>query len=125
MRLSTAALAALAPTIARPRYDRGAVRPGIVHLGTGAFHRAHQAVYIDDCLARGESNWGILGASLRAADTRDALAPQDGLYTAIQRDGSGAQARIIGCVQRVLVAREAPPAVVAAMFIDGELSSSR
>jgi fructuronate reductase len=108
MRLSTAALAALAPTIARPRYDRGAVRPGIVHLGTGAFHRAHQAVYIDDCLARGESNWGILGASLRAADTRDALAPQDGLYTLAIRDSDKEQLRIIGSVLDVAVAPESP-----------------
>src|SRR5829696_8273804 len=49
-----------------PAYDRSRVSPGIVHLGTGAFHRAHQAVYVDDCLAAGDMGWGIIGASLRS-----------------------------------------------------------
>ena len=56
------------------------MRPGIVHLGVGAFHRAHQAAYTDAVLAAGDGRWGITAASLRSPDTRDALAPQDGLY---------------------------------------------
>ncbi|OYW34042.1 MAG: hypothetical protein B7Z45_08025, partial [Azorhizobium sp. 12-66-6] len=81
MRLSKATLDGLPPDIRRPGYDLDAVTPGIVHLGVGAFHRAHQAVYLDDLIARGDTGWGIIGASLRAADTAQALDPQDGLYT--------------------------------------------
>jgi hypothetical protein len=70
-RLSNASVAALPHVVARPRYDRHAVTPGIIHLGIGAFHRAHQAVYPDDCLAAGEITRGIRAASLRSANTRD------------------------------------------------------
>src|SRR4051795_6454636 len=80
-RLGRANLDRLPPGIRLPAYDRSCVTPGIVHLGLGAFHRAHQAVVVDDCLAASAASWGIIGASLRSADTRDALAPQDHLYT--------------------------------------------
>ncbi len=76
-RLSERALAALPATVARPAYDRRAVACGIVHLGIGAFHRAHQAVYTDDRLAAGENGWGIVGMSLRSPEVRAALAPQE------------------------------------------------
>ena len=69
---------------------------GIVHLGIGAFHRAHQAVYVDDRLAAGERDWAICGASLRSPETRDALAPQDGLYTLAVRAGGGERLRVVG-----------------------------
>ncbi|RVD54639.1 mannitol dehydrogenase family protein [Mesorhizobium sp. M2D.F.Ca.ET.185.01.1.1] len=98
-----------------PRYDRSAVTPGIVHLGVGAFHRAHQAAYVDACLADGESDWGIVGVSLRSPDTRDALKPQDGLYTLAIRDGAGEQLQVIGSIQSLLVAPEDPGAVLAAL----------
>jgi fructuronate reductase len=84
-----------------PRYDRDTVTPGIVHLGIGAFHRAHMAVYVDDLLKE-NPGWGIIGASLRRPDTRDALAPQDFLYTLAVRDASGTQCRVIGSVLDVL-----------------------
>ena len=80
LRLSTANLHRLPGQIRRPAYDRSGVTPGIVHLGIGAFHRAHQAVYVDDRLAAGERGWGIVAPAC-APDPRDALAPQDGLYT--------------------------------------------
>jgi fructuronate reductase len=98
-----------------PRYDRATVTPGIVHLGVGAFHRAHQAAYVDACLADGESNWGIVGVSLRSPDTRDALKPQDGLYTLAIRDSAGEQLQVIGSIQSLLVAPENPGAVLAAL----------
>lgn len=82
-------------------YDRSAVTPGIVHLGIGAFHRAHMAVYVDDTLAT-DPSWGIIGASLRRPDTRDAMAPQDFLYTVAVRDASGTKARVIGSILDVL-----------------------
>ncbi|MBL8584063.1 MAG: mannitol dehydrogenase family protein, partial [Rhizobiaceae bacterium] len=92
-----------------------AVAQGIVHLGVGAFHRAHQAVYVDRCLAAGDSRWGITGVSLRSPDTRDALAPQDGLYTLSVRDGSGERLTVVGSMLKLAVAPEDPAAVVARM----------
>jgi fructuronate reductase len=115
MRLSNATLNALPPTVSKPHYDRSDVTIGIVHLGIGAFHRAHQAVYTDDVLASGDHRWGILGASLRSPETRDALEPQDGLYTIAVRSAEGTAHRVIGSVARLLVAPENPEALVAAM----------
>lgn len=100
-RLNASSLSALAPAIAVPAYDRGAVTAGIVHIGIGAFHRGHMAVYVDETLAH-NGNWGIIGASLRRPDTRDALAPQDYLYSLHVRDGEKASARIIGSVLDII-----------------------
>ena len=98
-----------------PAYDRSQVKPGIVHLGIGAFHRAHQAAYTDSVLNRGDHDWGIIGVSLRRSDTRDALDPQDNLYTLAIRDGNGEKLRVIGSIVETLVAPENPEAVLAAM----------
>ena len=113
MRLSNANLDRLPGEIRRPAYDRSSVTPGIVHLGIGAFHRAHQAVVIDDLLAGGATDWGIVGASLRSSDTRDALAPQDCLYTVAVRSGAGTDHRIIGSVLGCEVATENPGQLIA------------
>lgn len=114
-RLSEATLRSLPPGVDVPRYDRAGMKPGIVHLGVGAFHRAHQAAYVDDCLTSGETDWGIVGVSLRSPETRDALAPQDGLYTLAARDGDGESLRVIGSIRTLLVAPESPGAVLAAL----------
>jgi fructuronate reductase len=89
----------------RPGYDREQIKIGIVHLGIGAFHRAHMAAYVDRCLDD-DPRWGICGVSLRSCATRDALAPQNGLYTLGVRSGEGMSTRIIGAVKEVLVASE-------------------
>ena len=107
-RLSNSALSRLPDSVERPRYDRAATTAGIVHLGLGAFHRAHQAVFVDDCLNAGEAGWGIVGTSLRSPDTRDALAPQDGLFTLSVVDGSGERLRVIGSIASILIAPEDP-----------------
>ncbi|MGN6537271.1 MAG: mannitol dehydrogenase family protein, partial [Mesorhizobium sp.] len=91
------------------------MQTGIVHIGIGAFHRAHQAVYTDAVLAGGDLGWGIVGASLRSVDTRDALAPQDGLYTVAVRDGGGERLSVIGSSTGLLVVPENPQALLAAM----------
>jgi fructuronate reductase len=114
-RLEEGALPGLPAAVMQPRYDRAAVTTGIVHLGIGAFHRAHQAVYTDDVLAAGDLRWGILGASLRSPDTRDALVPQDGLYTVAIRDSDGEALRVVGAIRDVLVAPEAPSALLDAL----------
>src|SRR5258708_28924595 len=108
LRLPNASLDRLPGQIGRPDYDRSGIRPGIVHLGIGAFHRAHQAVVIDDLLAQGASAWGIVGASLRSPDTRDALAPQDCLYTLAVRSGAGTEHRIIGSALHTILAPPPP-----------------
>jgi fructuronate reductase len=106
-------VADLPPQVRRPAYDRRDISPGIVHVGLGAFHRAHQAVYTDDRLAAGERKWGIVGLSLRSPDVRDALAPQGGLYTVLQRGPEGDLARVIGSILDVLTVPESADAAMA------------
>jgi fructuronate reductase len=72
-----------------------------VHLGVGAFHRAHVAVYIDSVLAS-DPDWGIVGASLRRPDTRKALEDQDFLYTLVVRSAGATETRVIGSLLDVL-----------------------
>ena len=100
-------MATLPPSIAVPSYDRSDVCGGIVHIGVGNFHRAHQAVYCDDLLCSGERAWGIHGISLRSTTTRDALAPQEFLYTLAVRDDDSAY-RVIGSLLSLNVAPEDP-----------------
>ncbi|WP_298399679.1 mannitol dehydrogenase family protein [Sphingobium sp.] len=114
-RLSNATLADLPADVICPAYDRAAVACGVVHLGIGAFHRAHQAVVFDDALNAGDLRWGIIAASLRSPAVRDQMAPQDGLYTMLVRDGAAEQARLIGAVRQVIVAPEEPQALLAAL----------
>ena len=113
-RLSNATLDRLPKNVARPAYDRGTVTPGIVHLGIGAFHRAHQSVYVDDTL-NDEPGWAIVGASLKSPTTRDALKPQDCLYALSVRSGEGERLRIIGSIVDILVAAEERERLIAAM----------
>ncbi len=114
-RLDTTALPSLPADIARPAYDRDAVTTGVVHLGIGAFHRAHQAAVFDAALAAGDLRWGITGVSLRSPGVRDRMNPQDGLYSLEVCEGVAEEVRVIGAVGRVLVAPEDPEAVVAAL----------
>jgi fructuronate reductase len=114
MRLSRKTIDRLPPTVKRPDYDLGPVTVGIVHLGIGAFHRAHQAAYTDALLSE-NPYWGICGVSLRSPETRDALQPQDGLYTLAVQDGEGSDLSVIGSVVELLCAPEDPEAVLRRM----------
>jgi fructuronate reductase len=114
-RLSGAALAGLPGSVARPRYDRAAVTPGLLHLGLGAFHRAHQAVMTEVVLEAGAHDWGIVAASLRSPATRDALAPQDGLYSVATREDDRQALRVVGALCGLHVAPEDPAALLRAM----------
>ena len=111
-RLSAATLALTPASVLRPPYDPTRLRTGIVHLGLGAFHRAHQAVFTEDALAAAGGDWGIVGVSLRHGDARDALAPQDLLYSV---EFLGGPVRVVGVLREALVAPEAPAAVLAAL----------
>lgn len=106
--LSSAVLGTLDPRIVIPRYDRAALAHGIVHIGVGGFHRAHQAVYLDDLLRAGETGWSITGAGVLAADAAmaAALAPQDYLYTLITRDRQGTNVRVIGSIVDYVLASQ-------------------
>ncbi|MDN5767206.1 MAG: mannitol dehydrogenase family protein [Humibacillus sp.] len=106
-RLSREQLPAPRPGVALPP-DRGlAASVGIVHLGIGAFHRAHQAVFTEDAaLAADEPGWGICGVTQRSRTVVDQLRPQDGLYTVLQRDQQDMTARVVGQVSDVFFAAE-------------------
>ncbi|MEN3361090.1 MAG: fructuronate reductase [Mycobacteriales bacterium] len=102
------------PAAARPALDPRAVRVGIVHLGLGAFHRAHQAAFTEDAAAAaGDTGWGICGVTQRSADVIDQLAPQDGLYTLLERGPGAAPARVIGGIREVRFAGGDPAGVIA------------
>ena len=111
----------LTPGAVPAPYDRDALRPGIVHLGVGAFQRAHMAPATEAAIvATGDTRWGIVGVSLRSPDTRDALAPQGGLYTLAIRDADAAGAprerlQVLHCLTGLLVAPENPQAVFEAI----------
>lgn len=99
-RLSRAMLANLPGTIGRPPYDPTSLRTGIVHLGIGAFQRAHMAAYLQPLLAE-DPRWGVAGASLRSGDTRAALQPQDGLYALAEQRADGERIEIMGALRQV------------------------
>lgn len=115
MRLAAAHLASLPANVARPQYARERCGVGIVHLGVGAFHRAHQAVFTDDVLAAEGGDWRILGVSLRSAAVQRQMVPQDGLYTLVERSGDDDRARVIGSIADVMVAPQARGRVAAAL----------
>ena len=114
-RLDEITASSLPFSVAQPAYDRHAAATGVVHLGLGAFHKAHQAVVYEAALNSGDLRWGVLGASLRSRGVRDQLAPQGGLYTVTAREGSNEQTQLIGALRGVLVAPEDPVQLVQAM----------
>ena len=99
--LSLATLRDVPASVPRPTYDVARTDVGIVHLGLGAFHRAHQAIYTDSILAR-DPRWGICGVSLRTPHATKALAAQDGLYAALEKSEAGSRVRVIGAVREAL-----------------------
>jgi mannitol 2-dehydrogenase len=117
--LTTSSLPSLAGTVSVPAYDRSRLRAGIVHLGVGAFHRSHQAMYLDRLLERGEAEeWAICGVGVLASDRRmaEVMAAQDGLYTLVVKHADGSlEARVVGSVVEYLLAPDDPDAVVEKM----------
>ena len=98
--LRVSALQALSTSVEVPNYARGALRPSVVHIGVGGFHRAHLAVYVDDLCRVGRTDWAITGVGLLAGDAQmaEVLATQDHLYTLILRDAGGSDVRVIGSI---------------------------
>ena len=113
MRLNLQLLSTLPASVERPSYGPATLGIGIVHLGIGAFHRAHQAVYSDAAIALAGGDWGICGVSLKSATVRDQLAPQDGLYTVRTVSQTGDLWRVIGSVRELLFAPQQMADVIA------------
>ncbi|MFI2104367.1 mannitol dehydrogenase family protein [Isoptericola sp. NPDC019693] len=105
--------------LAVPTYDRSRLRAGIVHLGVGGFHRAHQAMYLDRLMNAGEAfDWAICGVGVLPHDARmrDALTSQDGLYTLVLKHPDGTlEGRVIGSIVEFLLAPDDPEAVLERM----------
>lgn len=96
-----------------PPVDPRSLRVGIVHLGIGAFHRAHQVVFTElAAAAAGHDDWGVAGVTQRSASVRDQLIPQDGLYSVLERGPGAAPLRVLGSVREVLFGAAEPAAVV-------------
>ncbi|MGA7935645.1 MAG: mannitol dehydrogenase family protein [Kovacikia sp.] len=117
--LNEAALSHLPESIRIPTYDRRRLTNGIVHIGVGGFHRAHQALYLDTYAEQNpDTQWGICGIGLLEFDKRmrDALHSQDCLYTLVERSPAEDKARVIGSITKYLFAPDNPQAVIAAMI---------
>jgi fructuronate reductase len=112
--LNAAALDRLPAAIARPAFDPAYLKSGIVHLGIGAFHRAHQAVFTEDAIAAKGGDWGIIGASLKQPGVPDTLAAQDNLYT-VESLGNAARYRVMGAIRAALFAPRDRVALLAAL----------
>jgi fructuronate reductase len=102
-RLRLETLARLPTHVRRPDYDFRRLGVGIVHLGMGAFHRAHQAVFTEDAIRAGGGDWGILAVSLRHAAAAEALAVQDHLYT-VETLASTIDYRVVAAIRESLCA---------------------
>jgi mannitol 2-dehydrogenase len=115
IRLSNATISQLDSRIRRPTYDREKLRARTVHIGVGGFHRAHQAVYLDEILESGAlSDWGECGMGVLPHDVAmgDALREQDYLYTVLQRSADLQSARIIGAIMDFSLAPENPEVAI-------------
>lgn len=119
-RLDMGTVADLGPSVTVPSYPHDQVTRGIVHFGVGGFHRAHQAMYLDQLMSQGEAmDWGICGVGVLPHDKKivETLTAQNGLYTLIVKHTDGRrEARVIGSIVQMLFAPEEPKAVLEAMI---------
>lgn len=98
--LRTAALGDLSTEVIVPTYDRVGLRPSVVHIGVGGFHRAHLATYIDELCEAGHRDWAIVGCGVLAGDVamETALRQQDMLYTLVTRGAAATSVQVIGSI---------------------------
>ena len=119
-RLQTADLAGLAARgIAVPAFARDGLTPGVVHLGLGAFHRAHQAMVFDALLQQGDARWGVWGVAMRSTQLADDLAAQQGLYAVQIASHEGTRWQVPGALLRTSVLAREPQQVVEAIAAPG------
>lgn len=112
---STVIGAPVAPGVIRPSYDRETLQASVVHLGLGAFQRAHQAMVFDRLLHAGDRRWAVLGVAMRSTTLADDLQAQDGLYTVQVASADGLAWHIPGSLVETCVAAREPSAVIAAI----------
>ena len=121
--LNAVALASFTSTLPTPTYDRTRVRTGIVHIGVGGFHRAHEAAYLDQLMNEGKAlDWGVSGVGLLASDRRmhEAMTAQDCLYTLVIKHPDGSlHPRVVGSIIQYLFAPDDPEAVLELMADPG------
>jgi len=116
MKLTQQNLPEITKNVPGPTYDRRQLKTGIVHIGVGGFHRAHQAYYVHQLLEqRPTLPWAITGVGLREGDRamNDALQQQNGLYTLVTQHPDGtAKSEVIGSIRDYLLAVDTPQAVI-------------
>ena len=118
IKLGNSTLSELPSSVARPVYDRASLTPGIVHIGLGNFHRAHQSWYLHRLMQQGEAlDWAIIGAGVRSYDEamRQRLAAQDYMTTLIELDPSGTSAEVVGSMIGYVPIEEGNAALIAQM----------
>lgn len=118
IKLNEANLSHLTSKVRIPQYDRQRLTSSIVHIGVGGFHRAHQALYLDNYAQQNpDSQWGICGVGLLEFDRRmrDALHTQDCLYTLVERSPESDNSRVIGSIINYLFALDNSQAVIDAL----------
>ncbi len=118
MKLSNASLADLPAGVLRPQYDRSALTPGMIHIGVGNFHRAHQAWYLHRLMQQGQAlDWAIIGAGVRAYDAsmREKLLAQDCLTTLLELDPASSSAEVVGSMIDYLPIEEGNGALIERM----------
>ena len=120
-RLSRSVLPELPPSVRQPHYDREGLKIGMAHIGVGAFHRCHQAEFIDDMLEARFGRWGVLGVNLTTPSLAELLTPQDCLYSRTLRQDALAETRIIGALREVIDVTDKASAEAAASMPFGRL----
>ena len=119
-RLDRSLLPELPPSVRQPRYDRESLEIGIAHIGVGAFHRCHQAEFIDDMLEARFGRWGVLGVNLAAPNLAGLLAPQQCLYSRTLRQDERSETRIIGALRQVIDVNDKASAEAAVAALGGD-----
>jgi fructuronate reductase len=118
-RLSRRLLPELPRSARRPQYDRDNLKIGMAHIGVGAFHRCHQAEFVDDMLEARFGPWGLLGVNLKAPRLTGLLAPQDFLYSRTLKQDPRAETRIIGALSQAIDIEDEASAEAAAAALAG------
>ncbi len=113
--LNDATLHDLPEAVAAVGYNRATLTPGVVHIGVGGFHSAHEAVYLDDLARRGVTEWGLVGVGLHRPEMGEVLDAQDRLYLVVERGAHEDRARVIGVMSQYLFAPSDPEAVLQAL----------
>ena len=113
--LSKINLTSITKPIKKPLYDLENIKQGIIHLGLGNFHRAHQALYLDDLFNMGlDHSWGIVGSGVMPHDAamRKALFEQDLLTTIVELEPGANRVRVIGSMVDFLPVESGNPSLI-------------